>query len=309
MALNPALAAAIKGAKQKHARGGLTSIKKVKEGKTKVRILPGVAGDGIFWQDLGVHWIKPEPNAKPVAVVGCYDHTYDKPCPVCTAIDKALKSTTDDDEVKAYKEWQARKEVLVNALIRSGSDASEDPVVLSITSTTFTAILSIIEEYADEFGDVLDLNTGMDFVIERTGKGLDTKYSVMPAPKSTAVPKGVMDKVIDLADFVEKEYFGKETKALNAISEISGVTPTITHVTKAMLIGPAKIVDAEVEDTPAPKKKKPAPVVEDVDDDVPFDVDETPAPKAAVSKPTPKAVPADDLPEDVEDILKDLDNL
>jgi hypothetical protein len=296
MALNPALMAALKGAKAKHSRGGITPIKKVKEGKTKVRILPGLGPDGIFWQDLGLHWIKPEPNGKPMAVAGCQDHTYDRPCPICTAIDKALKATSDDDQVKLYKEWSARKEVLVNAIIRTGPDASEDPVVLSLTSTTFTAICSMVEEYADEVGDILDLENGMDFIIERTGKGLDTKYGVMPAPKSAPVPAGVMDKAINLAEFVEKEFFsGKDTKALNAIATVSGVTPTVGYATKAMLTGPSggSIVDAEVvEDTP------------------PFETAPATKPAAAAPKTTGKALsPADDLPENIEDILGDLDNI
>lgn len=293
MALSPSLMAAIKGAKAKHSRGGLTKIVKVKEGKTKVRILPGLGEDGIFWQDLGIHWIKQEKNGKPVAVVGCHDHTYEQPCPVCTAIDKALKSATDDTEVELYKEWGARKEVLVNALIRSGSDASEDPVVLSLTSTTFAAILSVIEEYADEMGNILDPDTGIDFVIERAGKGLDTKYTVMPAPKSTAVPKAALDKRIDLAEFVQTEFFGKDTKALNAIASISGVTPAISHATKAMLTGPsAKIVDVEPTEDEPPFET--APVVS----------------KKSTPAPAPVAEVSDDgLSDDLEDILKDLDKI
>jgi len=306
MALPAHLLAAIKGAKAKHGRSN-NKIVKLKEGRTKVRIL---APDDIFWQDLGIHWIKEELNGKPVAVVGCHDHTYDQPCPVCTAVDKALKSTKDDDTLKLYKEWGARKEIIVNAMLRSGPDASEtDPVVLSLTPTTFTAILSIIEEYADEVGNILDPETGLDLIVERTGKGLDTKYSVMPAPKSVAVPKGVMDKCVDLKELVEKEFFGREAKALNAIAAVSGVTPSITHATRSMLTGPKPVIeDAEVEEIPTPKAKaKPAPVVED---EPPFEVEEKPAPKAkAETKAKPAAAPAPEDDDELSSILDSLDDL
>lgn len=308
MALNPALLAAIKGAKAKHA-GPKGKIVGLKEGKNRVRILPNPDPELPFWHDLGVHWIKPEKNAKPMAVVGCHDHTYDKPCPICVAIDKAAKLTTDDDELEVIKEMTARKQVLVNALMRNGENPN-DPVVLGLTSTTFSNLCSIIEEYAEEFGDVLDLKNGLDFVIERTGKGLDTKYSIMPAPKSEAVGKDVMSRIVDLKEFVSQEYFRNDTKALNAIAEITGVAPVVSHATKAMLTGPkAKIVEADAEELPAPTpRKKPAPAPEpeaDVDEIVEEGMETKPAPKKA----TVASTDSDDLPEDIEDILKDLDSL
>lgn len=317
MALPAHLLAAIKGAKAKHGRTS-NKIKKLAEGKTKIRIL--VAND-ILNQDLGVHWIKAEASGKPVAVVGCYDHTYDKTCPICTAIDKALKSTRDDDTLKLYKDWGARKEVLVWALIRSGPDASEtEPVVLSLTSTTFSQIISIVEEYADEFGNVLDPDTGLDLVVERAGKGLETKYSVMPAPKSTPVPKGILAKCGDLGELIEAEYFGKETKGLNAICEISGITPAIGLATRAALTGPkAAIEDAVIEEEkPAPRAKaKPAPIVEEEVEEVveapPVKVKPGVA-KAAAAKVAPKVEPAAAAPvdadeDDIDSILNSLDDL
>lgn len=323
MALNPAMMALIKGAKAKHTRGGNNKTVKLKEGKTQVRILPSPLGEeSPFWQDLGVHWIKAEKNGKPLAVVGCHDHTYDTPCPVCAAIDKAAKATSDDESLALVKDWKGKKSVLVNALIRKfnggASESGNEPVILEMTSTTFGAMCGIIEEYAEEYGNVLDLKTGMDFVITRSGKGLDTEYTVMPAPKNEPVPKGVMEKVTDLAEFVKNEYFeaSKETKGLNAIASVTGVTPTVSTVTRTMLTGPSRptIIDADVEEIPAPRRKPaPAPVAEV--DDVPFDAEEEvvvrkPAAKPAAAAPKKAVVVESELPEDeIDSLLADLDSM
>lgn len=288
---NPALLEMLRGAKNKYSRS-TGKIVKLKEGKTTIRILQADP-EKPFWQDLGVHWIKAGQNEKPVAVVGCHDVVHEMPCPVCTAVEQALKSAVDDDSVKIIKEWKSRKSVLIAALIRSGSDASDEPQIVEITPTTFGNILSVLEEYASE-GNVLDPEDGIDFVIERSGKGLDTRYTVMPAARSKPVPEGVMEKIPDLKEFVEKEFFrGEDTKALNGIASITGInirSLTGPRGTSLLTSRAGTVEDAVVEDAPAAK----APVYSEVDP--PFDVDDAPAsktlkPKPAAAKPAPAEKP------------------
>lgn len=288
MALNnPALLAMLRGAKNKYSRN-TGKLVKLKEGKTTVRILQPDASKP-FWADLGVHWIKAGPNEKPVAVVGCHDIVHSAPCPVCTAIEQAKKSAVDDESLKIIKEWDSRKSVIVNALIRSGSDASDDPVILEMTPTTFGSILSVLEEYVSEGIDILDADEGQDFVIERSGKGLDTRYTVMLAPRSKPVPKGAMEKAVDLKEFIEKEFFrGEETKAINNIASITGtsVKSLLGPRGTALLTSPAASVAEEV----------PAPTSTYSEVDPPFEPDEPKAEpvkpaatKPAAAKPAPAA--------------------
>lgn len=300
-----ALLAMVKGAQKKYSRNNSKAVK-FKEGKTRVRILQGDVTKP-FWKDLGVHWIKTEKNGKAVAVVGCMDIVHEQPCPICTAIDKATRAAEDDDTLAIIKEWKARKAVLLNALIRSGNDASEEPQVLEMTPTTFSTICSMIEEYMADYGNVLDPKTGIDFVIERKGKGLDTEYTVMPALKAKPVPEGTLDKLIDLDEFVEKEYFrGDETKALNAISNMMGID-----------VGQRAIANKAAGGAAAGLLTTSAAAVEDavVEDDL--EVEEVaparPA-KAAKAEPAKAAPAADDFgaeidTDDLDSVLDDLDNI
>jgi nucleoid DNA-binding protein len=249
MALSPELLKLVKSSKNKHTRTG-NSVS-LKEGKTTIRIL--AKGADQFWFDFAVHWIKTEKNGKPVAVVGCKDEVFGEPCAICTAIAQATAQATDQDEIDLIKEWKAKKGVLVNALVRSGPDKSESPQIVELKPTVWAEIAGMIAEYQESDVDLLDALKGQDFIIERRGKNLDTKYSVMLAPKSAPVPAEAFDAMHDLKAYVEAQYFrGDETKALTAIANVTGVSVSVGNQIaaprrSAMLSAPAAtVVDAEV---------------------------------------------------------------
>jgi hypothetical protein len=239
----------VKSSKNKHSRAGKSVS--LGEGKTTIRVLANPDGSQ-FWFDLGVHWIKTEVNGKPVAVVGCHDEVYGQPCPICTAIAKATEAATSDDEIKLIKEWKASKTVLVNALVRSGSSKSDEPQVVELKSSVWGQISGMIAEYMEADVDLLDLTAGQDFVVERRGRGIDTKYTVMLAPKSQPVDKAALEGMHDLKAWVEAQFFrGEETKALTAIAQVSGINVN----------GLARIAAP----TRSPLLTKPATVVEDAE--------------------------------------------
>jgi len=227
-----ALLARLKQKKAQYSRSTGKTVKP-KEGKTRIRIFVApnmVTEDHIFGErDLGVHWIKTQTGGKPIAVVGDQELVYGKPSLINPAIKAAADAATDDETLTLIKDWGSRKSVLINAVIRDGADASTEPQILELTPTTFGEILSIYETYiTDGIDDVLDPNTGIDIIVERQGKGVnDTKYSVMVPPKSTPLAKGTVEKAQDLDAFIAREFFrGEESKALNAISAMMGITLT-----------------------------------------------------------------------------------
>jgi hypothetical protein len=296
--------ALVKGAKNRYSRSNSKFVK-LKEGKTRIRI---IATEEKFWQDLGVHWIKTEIGGKPVAVVGCHDLVKDEPCPICAAIEKAMKAATDDETVNLVKEWKTKKSVLVKAIIRDGADASPDPQILELTPSTFGTIVSMIEEYGTEV-DPLSPTEGIDFVITRSGKGLDTRYEPIPALKSTPLTKDQIAKAkeINLLEAVEKEYFrGEENKALNAIGQATGITLAIAPPARAAGLLTSTVAEEEPEPAPTPAPKaarpaaRPAAVVEDAEV-----VEGTPAPKAAAGSEFGADVKDDEL----DSLLDDLDGV
>lgn len=256
MALSPALRKMVAAAQKKYQRADGKTVK-FKEGKTTFRIVADNSGDP-FWRDLGVHWIKTEKGGKPVAVVGCHSETYDQPCPICAAIEKAAAAAVDDETLELIKEWKARRSVLVPALIRSGPDASEDPQIVEMTPTTWGKILAIIEEYGEEM-DPFDLEDGIDFVMQRSGKGLDTEYNVMPAAKSKPVDKSVLKNLPDIDAFIEQNFFrGDEPKAINAIASATGVALALPTASSKKLLTSSVVEEDEDFDQEKMREEKPS---------------------------------------------------
>jgi len=322
MATAEEMLARIKGMKAKYSARGDTY--KLKEGKTTIRIVD--PDDSMtFSRDFGQHWIKPEKNAKPVAVVGSRMITYNEPCPIQTMIDKAKRVAVDDASLEVINEWAAKKVVLVPAIIRSGPDANEDQAqILELTPTVFGQIMNMVEEYFADQGYILNVKTGVDLVIERSGKGLDTKYTVIPK-MGTAKPvsKAALEKLPNIDEFIAKKFLPDDvTKAVNAITAITGVAPAVGAALGHSAAAGALTGPSTVSDLTSAKlaRTKPAEVVELTESDLeepagdePEKVAEPEAPaKAEVKKTETKkaeAAAATASDSELEDILKGLDDL
>ncbi|WP_062120205.1 hypothetical protein [Aureimonas sp. AU40] len=301
---------------------------KPKDGRNRYRLLLNPTKP---WVDLGVHWIKPEKDAKPIAVVGCESVVHDKPCPICTAVDRAIGAAIDDESKKFYEEWKVKKSVIINALVRTKGEESDDPQILELTPTTFDQVLAIVQSHAEEGINLFDPNEGIDIVIEKSGRAMNTKYLVQPgAGTSKPVPTEAMKKLHDLEAHIEKEFFrGDETKALNAIAATAGVSvagllasspkPKAIAAPSATNAAGSSVAEDDETETTAPAtpsaltgatrtKPKPAPepepeVVEEEDETVEAEPEAPVKPAAA----KPAVAPAED--DGMADILSQLDDL
>lgn len=207
--------------KDMQAKKARAATLKPQPGKHKYRVLPTwrVGEENQFWHDFAMHFIKTaESGDKPAAVYVCTDKTFGKPCEVCEAIKKSMAVSVDDAMTKRLKDAQSAQRYLMNVLHLTGPEPTKVQTI-EVGTGVFESICALIGEY----GDITDLNAGVDILIERTGSGLDTKYSVMPAAKSAPVPAAVMSSLNDLDAFVSQENPAGETKALVAVGQIIGL--------------------------------------------------------------------------------------
>ena len=155
-------------------------------GRNMIRILPGVGEMGYsFWMDVGKHYI---PGAR--RPLTCRAFTLDEPCPVCEFI-KELYQAGDDESKALASKMGRRKQFWMNVIDRK----AEDRGVLIYTPgpMVFGQINSIIND--PDYGDVYDIEDGVDLIVTRTGEGIKTKYTVMGRRKST--PLHADPKVVD----------------------------------------------------------------------------------------------------------------
>ena len=215
-------------------RGNNNRPEKLHSEKNLVRILPSWTGnmDDQNWQNWGQHFIKDQSGAIK-AVYICSQTCFDEACPICEVIAQGAAMTSDEDTLKALKDARSSNRVLVNALYLKGGkhdNPESNPVVLDLPPSVMDGILATYQAYEEEGINVFDLDAGVNFIIEKTGTGMNTEYKVTPSPKSTKVDKAVMQRVKDLSEWARQESEADKNKAITSVRVISGMGTASTSV-------------------------------------------------------------------------------
>lgn len=265
---------------------------KFKEGKTLVSLLPlhqdaeKPADQREFSRDYGMHYLK-DAAGKLIVSVGDASLTYNQDCPVREGLVDMISYANkvgDDDLAKQAKDSLARKNVLMGVYVHKTPEGKEEGAQLvSISESLFDQFLAIIEEYAAEDMDVLmQWDERLTFTVERTGTtATDTRYSVIPAAKRFSVSPTVMERAINLDEYIKGQFDESIQKALNFIGSVTGKSLAGSSAGAALTGGAGKSAPA----LEGPKESKPYDPAEDPDfAPAKAVVDERKAPPAALDK-------------------------
>lgn len=177
---------------------------KLVDGKNVRRVLWPKDNGEEFWAEGYVHYnLGPEGNK----IATCLK-TFDSKarCPICEYAEK-LKNSKNKEEKKLADSLKARRRILI-AVLNRDSDEEEEPKVLPIGVSILKGLLETICD--PDYGDITDFSEGRDMTIKKSGKGLNTEYSVLPKPKSSIASEEftkeeLEEKIPDLMSlFVEK---------------------------------------------------------------------------------------------------------
>lgn len=220
-------------------------------GRNLVRILPPWEGSDDFARPMGKHWnLGPEGNMN----VFCPKECAGMPCPICEELDHMWKMKPDE----ATKEWLrsvgASRRYYVNII--DLNDLEKGVQIGELPKSVLEEIWNIMVDEEAGLGDITDWKKGYDLIIEKTGKGLSTRYSVRPKRSPTPIDKGEYeDKLINLEAFVKTESYsdlkliweGKTPTAAGALppGETAATKRTPVADTDASKTADDDIVDAE----------------------------------------------------------------
>jgi hypothetical protein len=222
---------------------------KLEVGENRVVILPGWReGDPTWYHDFGQHFIKDESDTIQ-AVYICTNATFERDCPVCSALAAATRAAADDTVTETLAKAKASRTVLVNALMLDSKEPNT-PVILELKRGIFEQILDIVIEYE---GKPLDPDAAIILKLSREGKGLNTKYSAMPTARTLRVPPAVLGKLHNLDEYVKQESEEQERRAVGAVNSVAGVLAapgTGRDVPKTPALGGPKKKDDDFEDVP-----------------------------------------------------------
>lgn len=195
-------------------------------GENRYVLLPGwrKGEEHIFDHAFGQHFIK-NAAGEIQAVYPCLSATYDRQCPVCDGIASAMRLADGDDVVKQLEEASCgfkKRTHLVNVLALDSEDPTT-PQILELRKSAFEQLIKISDEW---MLTLFDPNEPQIIVVNRDGKGLTTKYTVQISPKRHQMPKGALEKLHDLDEYVTQENEETQRRALNAINSAVGVLPS-----------------------------------------------------------------------------------
>ncbi len=97
-----------------------------------------------------------------------------------------------------------------------------NPVVLDLPIGVWDSILATASAFMAEGINVFDPKEGHNFIVERSGSGLNTEYKVTPSPRGSAIDPSVMDKLKDLAEWARQESEADKAKAVTSVRVITG---------------------------------------------------------------------------------------
>jgi len=208
-------------------------------GTTLFRILPTSASPGEpFERKYGMNHLKTFDGKGYLGVVD-RSITYDEPSdPVRDLIWDAWRQAPDDDTKKHYKDMVGGARYLFNALILSHpkEQSPEEPVLIEVSETAFDSIMTqfLIWSEEDPEYDLAALDTGHVFSVEKTGQGMDTRYTFNATPKKAPLDAKILDKVIDIDAWIKNKEDEGNQKALAFLGQING-SIGITTSTPAQL--------------------------------------------------------------------------
>lgn len=267
--------------KKKAALKGAGKTIKPKQGKNNYVILAPWrgGGDGQFWHDFAVHFVKDAADQLQSAYV-CVNETLGKPCAICDSLAaaQATVGAANPEVAELLKKAKAGTSYLVNVLALD-SDTPDVPQVLALGKSAFDNLLTVMEEWGDQISDAASPQV---VCIERTGTTMtDTRYTVQATSKRHTYKTKV--EPIDLDKFVAQESEEGERKALYALRNITKAGPVTTRL-------PGKPSGDAPQLANAAKAGVPTGVL---DDDIPDSVTMAPATAAAAPAAAPISHTAD----------------
>jgi hypothetical protein len=164
-----------------------------KVGDNPIRILPEVGDMDFFFQPVGRHTFPTAGNDRRFVYCPKFTSEGELDCPVCEIVDDLYKAG-DVASKKMAGELRVRKMFWMNIVNRE--DESAGPLIFTPGVQVFSAITNIIGD--PEYGDIFDIDDGIDIVVKRTGTGLNTEYQVVPRRAST--PLGNKSQIQEWVD-------------------------------------------------------------------------------------------------------------
>lgn len=184
---------------------------KLESGKNVRRVLPPKGDNDMFYSEGYLHFGL---GADGKTTVTCLE-TFGKKCPICEYLE-SIKNSKDKEDKEFYNNSKKTKRIYINVLNRDSDEEEETPKVLPIGRMILKQLIDIICD--PDYGDITDFEEGRDVTITKSGKGMNTEYSVLAKPKCTIASEQFDEAELDdLLPDLESLFQEKSEEELIAI--------------------------------------------------------------------------------------------
>lgn len=184
--------------------GGDFTFYRLSDGDNLIRLLPPWKEGVSFYKELRQHYGVGVDKKQVLCL-----RMKGEECPICEFV-SALYQSGDPDDAEMAGNLSASTRYNFNVIARS--DEAAGPQILTTGPLIFRDFLRFIVD--PDWGDLTDPEQGFDITINRTGKGLHTKYAVTPKRNPSPVGNAEwLEKMTDL-DKLERFVSAEDMKAI-----------------------------------------------------------------------------------------------
>lgn len=238
----------LKSRQEAEARKAMGDSYKWEIGKRKIRVLPPWDDSGEWHVEAFWHY-----NVAKFPLL-CPKRNFNEQCPICELVDDLLASG-DKENAKNYR-VNLRCHANFLDLNQEQDEELLKPRIASFPPSLRDDLLLLFDE-EDGFGDYTDPTSGRNVTIEVTGEKMQRKYSVMPAPKASAIPQFAEKVKPNIKDL--KKHISSQKRSYEELAKIleSGGTDSQDPTDKADTdSAPTAATESEAVDVEAKFREK-----------------------------------------------------
>lgn len=236
--------------------------------KVTGRILPAMDNaDGDCFVESGYHF-----NVVTGRALLCPKRTYGENCPICEFVEMLFKRKGEGD-IEMANDIKMKERMMANALIDIGDDKTGYEPTFKVFAFSPTVHYQFLEHLDDI--DITDVEKGRNFKITKKQKSEKGKnffdYMVKIAPENSACPNWdeVKTKMVDLKDFVKRDYLNYDTlKKIFESGEMPADVPAGTEDAPAPETGSTRTATVTKTEPPAEKPTTPTVKKDEFGDEV-----------------------------------------
>ncbi|MDY6957708.1 MAG: hypothetical protein SVK08_00990 [Halobacteriota archaeon] len=155
----------------------------LKNGRTVLRVLPSWSPEGVWFRKIREYYF--QMGEQHLFLTSPLD--FDLPDPLDEYNNEVFQIGTDAAKTEA-KRFRYKERFLVNALVVSDNQGTTVADGIKIVKLPKTVKISLVDLDTDsEYGDITNPEQGFNIIIDRSGKGLSTEYSVKAQRERTNI--------------------------------------------------------------------------------------------------------------------------